>query len=815
MVRKSFPHTSFAILSKELFRSLLKSWKQFISVIAISFLSICLFSGLTSNAEHLSERREDLYSRTNFADIYVTTTGLTSEDWEFISGLDGVYAEKRIYLPIYQGDDIAYLIVADKDASLSIPYITVGENGLLASHSISRDRGWSTRIGLSSSTLTESMPWLVDLMNLIRKPDGFDMFAKNRLSFDSMVTGSMYYPESVQNSDFTPSVWYMTIDYLKSSISANLQANYNMSALDGIMSLLGMQTVSERISSFIDSSFNQIILNADDPDKTMVAIKNYFSAKQSSNLVSASFKEELNCYSELNQEVNQSKALTYVFPLIFFLVSVLVILTTLSQMIVKQRSQIGAMKAIGVSRKQIYIHYTCYGMVLCFVGALIGFFVGPSFIPDVLGVKYSLLWVLPETPVHYFYPISFLLALALVVFAGVCSLLVSWSVIREKPADTLRPKETKSRKKAVKDGSFYQKHAPLELKMAFRNIAKNPGKSLMVVFGTLGCTALLVCGFGIMDTIFYGINLDLFQNQHFDLMITTAKADDSLENMILELPETRKVEECATYPVTVTGKASMDDKLTILDPGTEYMDINLQPDSVSIDALTSEKLGVEVGDTVTLTIDSQTYTRKVSAVFKSSFLNGIYELKSDYPAGKFSPNQYIVFLKDSADREEVKQILSTDPRVLNIQTPDSVYDSALDITSTISVMTTVIEIFAVLLSIVVIYNLISLNITERTRDIATMKVLGFRYSEIAKTLTFEIMSDVIVGTIIGLLCGFPLMQLVLYVNRTELLTFIYHIDWDTYLISFAISVAVSLGVSLLLCLKAKRINMSESLKSVE
>ena len=142
-------------------------------------------------------------------------------------------------------------------------------------------------------------------------------------------------------------------------------------------------------------------------------------------------------------------------------------------------------------------------------------------------------------------------------------------------------------------------------------------------------------------------------------------------------------------------------------------------------------------------------------------------------------------------------------------------EQADNILSTIATMTDVVKIFAILLSVVVIYNLTALNIAERERAIATMKVLGFRFMEISKALTYELLLDAVVGSLIGLAFGYPMTVLVLSVNKTDLLHFIYHITPWTYLIALAISLVTTVVVSLLLNLKTKKISMSESLKSVE
>ena len=176
---------------------------------------------------------------------------------------------------------------------------------------------------------------------------------------------------------------------------------------------------------------------------------------------------------------------------------------------------------------------------------------------------------------------------------------------------------------------------------------------------------------------------------------------------------------------------------------------------------------------------------------------------------------YAIKAQEGTDIEDLMERLEEVEGVAGVRGHDWLMSIAERAVSTISVMTNVVEVFAILLSIVVIYNLTSLNITSRHREIATLKVLGFRYHEIRRTLTIEMMIDTVVGALLGLAIGFPMVVIVMVTNTTELFNFIYHIQWYTYIMSFAIAAVTALVVSLILCLKAKTISMSESLKSVE
>lgn len=816
-------HKTSFILFKNLIRSLLKNWKQLISIIAISFLAICLFSGLTSNAENLSERADYLYQQSNYADLYATTSQvLTQQQKDDISALDSVdEVEGRMYVPVYNEENILYLVGADDSSTISVPMMIDGDRGLCFTDTYASNHnleiGSSITLSLDSSYL--SLPTeIISLLDQFVKDGKENILALDRIPITFTVTGLMYHPEAVQNSTFSLTTAYADKSYIASSILKIVSDNYNVEILDSILDrlseMLGRDlTLSSLLEEVLNNFDNQLVIKSSDPEAAKTAVEDYLGSE---NLLSCTLGTDMSQYTELKQECDQALAMTFVFPIIFFLVSILVILTTLSQMIIKDRSQIGALKAIGVPKWKIYLYYTLYGVVLCFIGALLGFIVGPLFIPKVLGIKYSILWDVPSLGVHFFYPLTIMFVLLMLALAALCSFLVSFKVIKEKPCDTLKPKVTRIKGKAAKQGSFIEKHTSISTRMAFRNILRNKGKSLMVILGTLGCTALLVCGFGIMDTLNYDISLDFDTNQRFDLSAVPDTNVTDFEEQVMSMEGVEHVDSYSTYPVTITGESQVNVDMTFVEDDYYYLNFPIGVDGgVTLDQKTAEKAGVSIGDIITIVKDNRSYQKEVTSIVESSFLQGVYDLMSNYQDEHLTIAGYYIDLKDGSDVDEFITELKSRFSLLSVLSKDDVLDEADNILSSISMMTDIVKIFAILLSIVVIYNLTSLNIAERTRDIATMKVLGFHFGEISKTLTIEIMMDVFIGSIIGIFVGYPLMALTLEVNQTSLLTFIYHIEWYTYLLSFVIALAASLIVSLLLNLKSKKINMAEALKSIE
>ena len=808
------------LLFKKLIRSVKTNYKQFLSVIAISFLAICLFCGLTSNAKNLENRVNYLYEQTDVADIYLTTTSNEHLDINHIENIPGVSkVEERLYYPVSCEKKTLYLISYENEPTLSHPMLLEGESGFLVTDSYLKtfelNIGDEMTISIDN-ILSEFKGIDLNSLNEYKLEDGIDLVNSEKLEFKVEVTGTMMHPEGVETSSFSPSVVVTNHKTILNSFLDLIIANYD---LDRFLDDHPLDQSEETKSDIIHKISNQLLIKGDgsvEIEELNKNIRDYAEKETSTYVISSTPFKNLRCSEAIAQDVTQASKLTYVFPVIFFLVSILVILTTLSQMILKERMQIGALKAIGVSKGQIYLHYISYGAMLCFIGGILGFFIGPLIIPKVMDIKYDLLWDIPKGHLNFFNPMSIVMTLVMIALAGLVSFLVSRGEINEKPVDSLRPKAPKDKKERTSKDNALTKHVSLETKLACRNIARNKLKSFMVVLGTLGCTALLVCGFGIMDTLNYGVNMALNEQITRDMHVVPFKYDESELNELRSIEGVTRIEEVVTTQVTLSSDYSYQTvNLNLLEDDSNCFNIPYYTDGLTIDKTTADNLEIKEGDVVTVVINQKTYEREVKHIFETSLNFGIFCNYKCMDEVTIKPTSYWMSLSEDADKDAIEKHLKEDFEFVQVLSRQDYLTMADDLLGSIKIMTNVVKIFAILLAVVVIYNLTSLNINERSRDIATFKVLGFNSKEIRKTLVVEIMLDTIVGAFIGLFFGLPICMLVLSINKTNLITFLYHIEWYTYLIAFVISALTALVVNLLLCLRTNKIKMVESLKSVE
>ncbi len=797
------------ILIKKTLRTVKTSYKQFLSIIMISFLAICLYTGLTANHLYLAKKVNTLYEMSNMADAYFTYQKVADADTDYLRNCSNISMfETRTVVYGNLPDDVISLLVNQENSLLNVPKITSGKKGFLISANLAK----KLKIKIGDEMVIEIPNHFKEMLSGY-SPEAFESLVKDgktniivedTLDLKVTVTGFMLHGEGVANSSFTSSVAYTDYNYLKSMISNLLDENY-----ETLVSTIFNDNYDKLIFA------NQIIVKSDNPNALIKEVSTYYETKkENSNLMLALSLENLSSNQAVMQDVDQADKLTKVFPIIFFLVSVLVISTTLSQMIYKERTLIGTMKAVGVSKFKIINHYASYGFLLCLVGSLMGVIIGPLIIPKVMNIKYALLWELPNVKQDLFHLEYLWCILVLLFLSWIVSFFACYKEVNLLPVESMRPAAPKIYKSKGKHPKAMN-NKQISLKMAIRNIFRSKIKSTMVIVGVAGCTALLVCGFGIMDTLNYGIDYDFNQIFNKELTVTYLTGNKEAHKEDLKRIEgIKKIEEVILYPIKITGSTQEDTTIYLLEENSAFFKGNYQKDGVMISKELANSLHAKVGDQVTISLNGKTTKKTINEIFSSCVTFGIIDVVSNYENLPAPTQAWINLEKDAIVTEVLTQIKAKN-YVSKAYTKTESIDNAHELLNNIKMMTNVVKVFAILLAVVVIYNLTSLNMKERTRDIATMKVLGFNQIEISRTLVFEIMILTLVGAFIGLFFGYPILVLVLKVNTTKLLNFMYHVYFKTYVISFLISSLTALVVNLFLVRRTRKIAMVESLKSTD
>lgn len=837
-----------SLLRKKMVRESLHDWSQFLAIILIGGIAVTLFVGLLSNAQSLSDRVETFYQQGNAADIYVTTkeyswldegnikSYLSENDqiesrFESTCSLEGKgsYAAISPTLPsiskatefydVSNSQSDTHFFVLDK--MLSKNYGSGVSNKL---YSVGDKMEMTLPLGSAISQKTASS------LDSYLKDGGQNVLAKDTLSLSFTVTSFASMPENITKASYNSSTFFLDKASFRSELNALLNVNYTETGVDLIQGALGFYSDSqyEKPDNFPQS--NQYLIALEDKtkrDEIEDNIAAFFKGKGEvrSNLLAITDRSSNPWSIAIDTDVLESRQLTFVFPFVFFFTALLVILTTISQIIIKERTQIGTMKALGLTKGEIYWHYISLSLLLVGIGIAIGCILGPIIIPAIMGQKYDILYSLPARTFFVFPWWQALLTA--VIFLGTAALvtfLVCHKEVNLSPAQSMRnvPISFKGGQKAVKKK---QGSIKLSLKMAFRNIRVNPVKSVMVISGVLGCTALLVCGFGIEDTLNYGISNDMSTFYDCDVNVTYASTSLTQKDKLLSADGVYKTEEFLATSSSFSYQEEGSSKTTgfsstlrFYEDDSEYFLVDYPAGTVAISNKVSSELGAKQGDLISFTYNGGTFSKEVGVVYEAFTFHGVClhysDLPNEFPDGHLYSGAF-VDIKEGYSSHEVASSLAEVAGVSAAKSQDDMSSDIRDIMSGVYIMTNAVKVFAILLAVVVLYNLALLNFRQRQRDIATLKVLGFSQGEIALSLLAETMTLTGVGVLGGLALGYPFMYLVLYVNRVSLVEFLYHVYPITYLYGFLISFVVAFLVNLWLSNLTRKVQMVESLKSVE
>lgn len=576
--------------------------------------------------------------------------------------------------------------------------------------------------------------------------------------------------------------------------------------------------------------YNQIIYNFN-KDKEKIEyfqnkIKSYFENINKNSLIKQSLilnstKDSLPTNIIIDNDIKQSKSITYTFPLVFFVVAILVIITTATQIILRERSNIGTLRAIGIKNYKIYMYYIAMNVMVIVIGIILGVIIGPLLIPKVMSIKYSFIYNIPN--LSYYFPYQEVL-----VSLAVTTLLISlicYFVCRKEinavPASSMRPKSPK-----IKVNIFKQraKKGNIAIKMAFRNIKVNWIRSLLTILGVLGCSSLIVSGMGISDTIRYGINHDLsrYYNQS-DIAVNYIPKNKN-KVTIGNISGIKRVENFYNTSVKVYNDGKERRMILLAFPKNSYFykpskNEQVNDGEVLISRREADRLNLKKSDKIVFEIDGFTYDHLTIGAISDSFsLNGIVCKHEDLKDFKDKTNYAYIQVEREIPQvkyDEIVKELRNEPGVTFVLTTKQSVKIINNILSTMSIVSGTISIFALLLALIVLYNQARLNLTERTREIVALKVLGFKKREIIKSLIFEMMFLTLIGAAIGLAAGYTMLIMMLQTSKVEMINYIYYISPFSYIVGFIGTVLVTFFINLYMGHESDKIDMISNLKSVE
>lgn len=541
-------------------------------------------------------------------------------------------------------------------------------------------------------------------------------------------------------------------------------------------------------------------------------------------------------YTGLGDDAMRVDNVAKVFPIFFLLVAALVCLTTMTRMIEEERTEIGTLKALGYSNGSIIMKYMTYGIMASLLGSIVGLLVGFQAFPRIIMNAYKIMYDIP----YLLAPIRLELAIPSILVAAICVGITVYAVCRselfQRPSQLMRPKSPKPGKRVLLERiPFIWNRFNFSHKVTARNLFRYKQRIIMTVVGIAGCTALILTGFALKDSIMEIVNKQFTEISLYDVMIApkdgeidkTMKAVGSQSSIGLHgefLQETMTAE---------SGSKQMEVYLNVpQDIGTfpQYVDMHtrkgkepvaLRDGSVVITEKLAAKLGLSTGDTFTLFgSDYATVKLTVSGIIENYTYHYVYMTEKTYRElyGK-EPEYNLVFAKwkdaEHPDSEGVFSALSEQDAMQGLTFLSSIKDNFSDMVSSLNYVILVLIVSAGLLAFVVLYNLTNINVNERIREIATLKVLGFYDKEVSAYIYRENVILTLIGTGVGLILGIFLSRFVIGVAEMDIVMFGRDIKAMSYLLAAALTLVFAVLVNLVMHFKLKKVKMVESLKSVE
>ena len=549
-------------------------------------------------------------------------------------------------------------------------------------------------------------------------------------------------------------------------------------------------------------------------------------------------------YAEYIQDTDRIGNLAKVFPIVFFLVAALISLTSMSRMIEEQRVQIGTLKALGYNKIQISFKYIIYAFLATIIGGIAGMIIGFKLLPAIITMMYGMMYTLPKAECVIRMDIGMLgLGFALICTLG-ATIYTCVKELKEKPAELMLPKAPKPGKRIMLEKiTFIWKRLKFTNKVTARNVFRYKKKMLMTVIGVAGCTSLIIAGFGIRNAIG-----NMIPNQYGEIFKydgTIEFKDDVTKTQIQEENEKvkslDKIEDTLPSYMKTVEITSIQKSQTInlvvpeqTDRLNEFIGLRsrkhkketytLDDESVIISEKIANLLKIKVGDTITIkNTDDIEKDVKVGAITENYIYHFMY-MSSNlynklYGENTYKPNTLLIKEVEGTteDDEETagKTILKDDTVVAGVSFLSRTKDIFADVMDKMQLVVYILIISAGLLAFAVLYNLSNVNISERIRELATIKVLGFYDKEVFNYITKETRILTVLGIFLGLFGGYFLSMFAVKTCELDMIMFNYDIGKMCFIYGIAITIIFAEIVNLAVNRTLKKISMTESLKSVD
>ena len=552
-------------------------------------------------------------------------------------------------------------------------------------------------------------------------------------------------------------------------------------------------------------------------------------------------REDLPEYTDYGDNADRLRNIGQVFPVIFFLVAALISLTTMTRMVEEQRTQIGTLKALGYKKSAIAAKYICYAFFATLLGSVLGMLIGEKIIPYIIITAYGIMYhnVANTISIDYQPGFALIASAASVVCTVGATLFASGKELQETPASLMRPPAPKEGKRVLLERfTFIWKHLSFSWKSTIRNLFRYKKRLIMTVFGIAGSMGLMLVGFGLQDSISDIAAIQYRELQHYDGMVIedSDATEEEHEELFEYMKENEQIAHCNRVQMTKIsapkGSSNISIYLFVPESLSEFAkDVTLKnritgetyeltDEGAAISEKTASLLGLKVGDMIPLKKGDKEYKVRVAVITENYMSHYLYMTPRVYEQtfGEKPEYENIVFTMQEDCKDDLEmagtRILAY-PGALSISYTSSLASQVDRMLSTLDAVILVLIVSAGMLAFVVLYNLNNINITERQRELATLKVLGFYDGEVSQYVLRENVILTVLGIIFGAVFGILIHRYVITTVEVDAVMFGRNIKPLSFLYSGILTSIFSIVVNGVMHFKLKTIDMVESLKSVE
>ena len=552
-------------------------------------------------------------------------------------------------------------------------------------------------------------------------------------------------------------------------------------------------------------------------------------------------REALPEYTDYGDNADRLRNIGQVFPVIFFLVAALISLTTMTRMVEEQRTQIGTLKALGYKKSAIAAKYICYAFFATLLGSVLGMLIGEKIIPYIIITAYGIMYhnVANTISIDYQPGFALIASAASVVCTVGATLFASGKELQETPASLMRPPAPKEGKRVLLERfTFIWKHLSFSWKSTIRNLFRYKKRLIMTVFGIAGSMGLMLVGFGLQDSISDIAAIQYRELQHYDGMVIedSDATEEEHEELFEYMKENEQIAHCNRVQMTKIsapkGSSNISIYLFVPESLSEFAkDVTLKnritgetyeltDEGAAISEKTASLLGLKVGDMIPLKKGDKEYKVRVAVITENYMSHYLYMTPRVYEQtfGEKPEYENIVFTMQEDCKDDLEMAgtrILANPGALSISYTSSLASQVDRMLSTLDAVILVLIVSAGMLAFVVLYNLNNINITERQRELATLKVLGFYDGEVSQYVLRENVILTVLGIMFGAVFGILIHRYVITTVEVDAVMFGRNIKPLSFLYSGILTSIFSIVVNGVMHFKLKTIDMVESLKSVE